>query len=72
MLAKSIRAVCDNCEALSANTFTSAVETKRQLRTEGWRFRNGIHTCPTCSATRTNTRTMEAHTPAEVEQEEEI
>jgi hypothetical protein len=73
MLHKQIQIICDTCGALSAQVFTSAVEAKRQLRTEGWRFRNGIHTCPTgCSANRTNTRTMEAHTPAEVEHEEEI
>lgn len=73
MLVKEIKLVCDTCGAFSAQRFTSAVEAKRQLRTEGWRFRNGIHTCPDgCSANRTNTRTMETHTPAEVEQEEEI
>lgn len=71
MLVKDIKAVCDTCGAFCSQSFTSAVEAKRTLRTEGWRFRNGVHTCPTCSPTR-NTATMEAHTPAEVEHEEEI
>ena len=70
MIVKTIKVRCDSCLVGADAAFSSAVEGKRELRTAGWRFRNGIHTCPTCSASRTNTATMEAHQPAE--QEEEI
>jgi len=71
MIVKTVSAKCDNC-LTQTGLYSSAVEAKRDLRTAGWRFRNGIHTCPTCSASRTtNTATMEAHQPEE-EQEVEI
>jgi len=41
---------CDHCGHESQAYIQNPTETKKQLRTEGWRFRNGIHRCPSCVA----------------------
>lgn len=76
MLIKDIKACCDNCQVVSDTAFASAVECKRELRILGWRFRNGIHTCPQCRNQRLNvvmsSATMEQFTPAEVADDREM
>lgn len=49
---------CDICTTQSATISGGSAEAKKQLRLEGWRFRGGVHRCPTCA-------TAERQSPAE-------
>jgi hypothetical protein len=46
---RQVQLVCDICNYPSrwfTDSATSAA--KQELRLQGWRFRSGVHRCPTC------------------------
>ena len=45
---KMVSARCDICGHLSSSYEAPSPEVKQTLRLLGWRFRNGVHRCPTC------------------------
>ncbi len=50
---KMVSAICDTCHFQSSQYPGTSPELKTNLRLLGWRFRNGIHRCPTCVGTPT-------------------
>lgn len=47
-IVKMVSAVCDICHHQSSQYNAPSPEVKQTLRLLGWRFRNGVHRCPTC------------------------
>ena len=47
-IVKMVSAVCDTCHFQSSQYNDTSPEVKKTLRLLGWRFRNGVHRCPTC------------------------
>lgn len=64
---------CDGC-GLDSRTFPDVPTTdvKRQLRQDGWRFRNGVHRCTECVSTALRNAQRQAQNPNEDTEQEDL